>query len=162
MIAGWNSLSVDDKTALIEAPVYITILIGAADNNLDDTEKEWGERLTHFRSITTEEYVQKFYEEADKVFHKKLLSVLASYETKGFTNVQKLEDARNSLKRVNQTLSHLDEDIANNIYNSLLSFAKHIAKVSGGILHMGGISPEEKELLDLKMIDPPRNTSTHG
>lgn len=102
------------------------------------------------------------------VFHKKLLSVLASYETKNFTHAQKLEDAKNSLKRVNQTLSQLDEDIANNIYNSLLSFAKHIAKVSGGILHMGGISPEEKELLDLKMIDPPsntntpRNTGTHG
>ena len=61
------------------------------------------------------------------------------------------EGQYNELKDV---LPLLDNEIGHQIYDSLTSFAKHIAKASGGFLRFASISKAEKEWIHLPMIDP--------
>jgi len=44
---------------------------------------------------------------------------------------------------------------AKRLHTSLTSFAKHVAKASGGFLGFGSISKVEQELIDLPMLDVP-------
>lgn len=51
----------------------------------------------------------------------------------------------------------LNKDFAIELYKSLKSFAEQVARVSGGILGISAISPEEREMIKLDMINPPGN-----
>ena len=60
-----------------------------------------------------------------------------------------------SLEKMNPILKKLDEDLALHLYRDYLSFAKHVARASGGFLTFGSISSEEKKLIKLSMIQRP-------
>ena len=58
------------------------------------------------------------------------------------------------LEELNPILSTIDETVAYHLYKSYKSFAKHVAKASGGLFGFFSIGPEEKALLGLPMLDP--------
>jgi len=58
------------------------------------------------------------------------------------------------LAKVNPILSKMDNSVAFKLYESYLTFSKHVAKASGGFLRFATISKEEKSLMNLEMIKP--------
>ena len=64
------------------------------------------------------------------------------------------EEISKRLSELNVILNCLSNAVAYELYTSFTSFAKHIAKASGGFLRFGSISNEEKRWINLPMLDP--------
>ncbi|MBK8391868.1 MAG: hypothetical protein IPL23_22440 [Saprospiraceae bacterium] len=58
------------------------------------------------------------------------------------------------MEEVNPILGKLDHLVALHLYKSYTSFAKHVAKASGGVLGFFSIGPNESNLITLPMITP--------
>jgi hypothetical protein len=136
---------------LKDSLALVTVLIAGADDNIDEQELNWAEKLTQIRSYTKPESLNNFYEDVEQGFHKRLDELIK--ELPG--SVDKRQEVISSrLANLNTILPLLDNEIGHQIYDSLTSFAKHIAKASGGFLRFASISKAEKEWIHLPMVDP--------
>jgi hypothetical protein len=68
-------------------------------------------------------------------------------------NEQRLAEISKRLSGLNSILPKLDQVFAWRFYQSLVSFAKHVAKSSGGFLGWSSIGSAEKKLIGLDMIE---------
>ncbi len=150
MIPQLENLSQEETDLMLDTIPLITILIAGGDGNIDSEEKEWAEKLTGIRSYASEDALAEFYKLVDDHFSDKLNSLIADLPTE----VQpRKEVISGRLMGLNAILPKLDVNFASRFRKSLSSFAEHVAKASGGFLRFGSISKEEKELIDLPMID---------
>jgi len=136
---------------LLDAPALITILVAGADGVIDEQELNWAEKLTHIRSYAEPEELNQYYESVEAAFDLTLENYMSTLPNE---QAQRERDISKKLAQLNEVLGRLDNPIAYRLYQSLLSFAKHIAKASGGFLRFGSISREEKKWIGLSMIDP--------
>lgn len=134
----------------------IAILIGGADGSFDNDEKSWAQRLVHIRSFSAPAGLEELYELANAAFSAHMEELLASYpqNTRDRNDQLVLE-----LERVNPILEELDAESAWLVYDSLRSFAWHIARASGGFLGMGAINKDEEAWITLPMIHQPEKPS---
>ena len=144
-------LTDEEHQKLIDAIPLITLLIGSADGKMDDKEKAWAQRVTKFRSYTYSADLRHYYQVVNEVFEDRLQAILEGLPT-AFTDLQ--TRIKELLAEANEPLQKLPGDEAFLLYHDFLSFAKHVAKSSGGVLYMANISPAEKKLLDLDMLTP--------
>lgn len=147
----FEHLSAEKIQTLTEAPVLITILVGGADGNLDQAELDWANRLTEIRGYSHNESLREYYDLVHADFQDKVAATLANLPTE--------QDARESaisdrLSKINDILPHVDGAVAYRFYTSMLSFADHIARSSGGIMRFMSVSRAEKNWLNLSMINP--------
>jgi hypothetical protein len=147
-------LTLKEQEFLLEVPVLLTFLIAGADNDIDQKERHWAERLLEFRSEHNEPALLEYYNELEKTFEKsfqkwsaKLMDVKDRAERNRFISEE--------LKKAGALLKKLDSKTASELYESFRSFARQIAMSSGGFLGFGSISHEEAEWLELKMIEKP-------
>jgi len=135
----------------------IAILIGGADGHFDPNEKAWAEKLVHIRSYSAPSGLEELYELANTSFSAHMDELLHSYS-------QQTEDRNNQLimelRSINAILANLDPETAWLVYDSLRSFAWHIARASGGFLGMGAINKDEEYWLSLPMIDKPEQPAS--
>jgi len=125
----FSALSSDQYSQLKEALGYITVLIAGADGNIDEQELNWAEKLTHIRSYAKPEELNDFYGEVEENFSEKLTALIASLPSQQ----EKRELAATSkLSDLNNVFALLENETAYQLYKSFTSFAKHIAKASGG------------------------------
>ncbi len=136
---------------LKDALGLITILVAGADGTIDEQELNWAEKLTHIRTYVEPAELNAFYEEVEKDFDgsykdflKELPDAIADRE----------KEISKRLGELNHVLACLPNSVAYQLYTSFTSFAKHIAKASGGFLRFGSISSEEKQWINLPMINP--------
>jgi len=61
--------------------------------------------------------------------------------------------AVDKLSELNPILAKLNPLLGYKLYESLKSFALHVAKASGGFLRMWSVSYEENKYVDLPMLD---------
>lgn len=147
----FQELSDEQYKLLVDAPALITILVAGADGKIDEQELNWAEKLTHIRSYAEPEDLNQYYEEVEKGFSATFDAYLVSLPNE----LSLREKAISSeLSKINHVLACMDNPIAYRLYASFTSFAKHIAKASGGFLRFGSISREEKKWIGLDMIDP--------
>jgi len=147
----FSALNEGQYNELKDSLALVTILIAGADDNIDEQELNWAEKLTHIRSYTKPESLNSFYEDVEKGFHARLEALIE--ELPGAVDTRQ-ETISHRLAHLNTILPLLDNEIGHQIYESLTSFAKHIAKASGGFLRFASISKAEKEWIHLPMIDP--------
>jgi len=143
-------LSAEEFGQLKDAIALITVYIAGADGDIDEDETKWAEKVTNIRSYNLPEGLRGFYAEvgeefADKLEH--LKSTLVTVE-------QRNETAEANLAALNPILAKLSPKLGTELYKSYKSFAKHVAKASGGFLGFFSIGPKEAALLDLEMITP--------
>ncbi len=151
MVQGFESLTDQQFAILKDAIAHITVLIAGADGEIDPKETEWATKLTHIRSYNNPLNLNSYYEAAEQGFNDKLISIIANSPK---DTGERTAFLTNKLSEVNDVLSCLENNLAAELYKSFLSFAKHVAKASGGFFGMMSISTEESNLMDLKMIDP--------
>ena len=153
MIKDFINLKEEEQKILVEAPVYITILVAGADHEIDKKELEWASKLPSFRSQDDKSVLHDYYIEVEKIFNNKIYNFLSELPTDYF---ERNKIVSNELRKINDIMPKLSNDFANSLYKSFKSFADQVARASGGILGLSSISPEEKEMMKLDMIDPPK------
>ncbi len=143
-------ISEEEKNNLLQSIPWITILIAGADGKLETKELEWAEKITRIRSYSHPHNLDQFYEELGKDYQQR---VDALVEKLSEDPKQRTAILSQKLSSINPILAKLDNPIAFSYYNSLVSFAHHVAKASGGFLRFFSVSTEEKHLMNLPMID---------
>lgn len=147
----FSALSSEQYNELKEALAYITVLVAGADGNIDEQELNWAEKLTSIRSYAKPAELNAYYGDVERHFKHDMERL-----RKELPKDQKAREEIivRKLGRLNTILTHLDNDIAYQLYESFTSFARHIAKASGGFLRFGSISSKEKQWINLSMITP--------
>lgn len=151
MIVNNPDLSPQEFDTLKYAIAQITVLIAGADGHIDSKELSWAEKITEIRSYNLPDNLGNFYKEVGKDFHDKVEQLIAKLPSGVEERTHALTE---SLLAVNGVLAKLPVREAAELYQSYLSFAKHVAKASGGFLGFFRVTYEESHLMDLPMIAP--------
>jgi len=154
MEQSFEQLSADEQQILLDAIPLITILVAGADDNIDTQERAWAEKLTDIRSYSNAEVLRPYYEKVETQFEERIDHFLneVSDDTE-----QRTKEISELLSQTNDILPKLNPSYGSTLYQSWLSFAKHIAKASGGIMGWISIGPKEVKVVDLPMIEAVEN-----
>lgn len=152
MIPQFDHLSTEERKKMYDAVARVALLIAGADGKIDPEETEWAKKLTEIRSYSYDDVMQEFYATIDDQFEAQLYQMVEEYpdETEARTNRLKEE-----LAELNPIINKVDPVFARHYFDSLVSFARHVAEASGGFLRFGNISKAEKDLINLPMIEKP-------
>lgn len=151
MIEGFRHLEAEEFDALVDAPALITILVGAADGDLDKEERSWSEHLMRARAYNKPKELNEFYRVVSEIFWVKLNSFMAELPRDTEERCRLISER---LKAVNAILAKLDPQVAADLYKGFRGLAEETAKASGGFLRIGAISPEEARWIKLPMLTP--------
>ncbi len=151
MIPQFEHLNETEKELMYDAIPLITILIACADGELTNRERSWSEKITRIRSYSYHESLREFYMNVGKNYQEKLDSFLEELPLNVDRRTAIISE---KLRTLNAILPKLEEVFAWRYYKGLLSFAKHVAKSSGGFLGWSAINESERKLLGLDMIKP--------
>ncbi|MCO6493509.1 MAG: hypothetical protein J5I98_34125 [Phaeodactylibacter sp.] len=151
MIKSIESLPAEKQKALYDAIPYVTLLVAGADGIIEDAELERGEKIARIRAFHFHQEWQEYYQRVDGHLHERLMELIR-------TLPRSPEERQNAiageLEKLNDVLPLLEPKHAKHFYEGLLSFARHVAKASGGIIGWMSIGPKEAKVVDLPMIEP--------
>jgi hypothetical protein len=147
----FENLTKAEIEQLEQAIPQIAILIAGADGKIDQDEKDWAAKLTHIRGYANPKSLQVFYDAIDPHFNTHFTALTQSLPKNTEQRQAILSDA---LGKLNEIFPKLEPKFSYLLYQSFVSFAKQIAKASGGVLGFGTISRAEKQWIELPMITP--------
>ncbi|RLD21442.1 MAG: hypothetical protein DRI69_04015 [Bacteroidetes bacterium] len=139
----------EEYDLLKDAIPLITILIAGADGNIDSEERSWAEKVTNIRSYSLPEEYRGYYTEIGQDFGDRLDVLLADLPD---NVIDRQMEITRRMGPINDILSKLEKKVAAAIYDEMCSFAKHVARASGGFLKFWSISREEKKWIGLPML----------
>lgn len=151
MIHDFNVLTEQEFEFLKDSIALITVYIAGADGDIQLRETEWAEKVTKIRSYNNPEDLKEFYSQVGQNFNEKLGQYIEEFPSSPDTRNPIIEER---LTRLNPILAKLPQELGAAMYNSLISFAKHVAKASGGFAGFFSIGPKEAALIELNMITP--------
>lgn len=145
--------NIDDSEyqKLKKAVPLITVLIAGADGKFSKDEMEWAEKITRIRSFKMDDELLGFYQDVGKTYTHDLEDILNNYPAGVKERTQRISE---ELEELNEIFPKLDDRLAYKTYKSFVSFAKHVAKASGGILGFFSVNKYEAALMNLPMIKP--------
>ncbi|CAN5448939.1 hypothetical protein BH10BAC5_BH10BAC5_15320 [soil metagenome] len=147
-----ESLSSEEKSMLFNVPALVAVLVAGADGNIDKKELSWSEKIIHFRANYKDSILHDFYVEVEKYIHDSVQDFISKLpqdtnERQGKINTE--------LEKVNDILEKLDKKFAEELYHSFHTFARQVAKASGGVIGYGAITPSEERVLGLDALRRP-------
>ncbi len=146
----FNKLSAEETDLLKEAIPIITVLIAGADGNIDPKEEAWAKKVANIRTYNNPDELNEYYKWVGESYevdvHKHM-----KFSTEG--TEARTKELSDKLAGLNDIFPKLDPEFAKELYESLKTFANHVARASGGILGYGSISNAEKALIDLPMLN---------
>lgn len=146
-----KNLTALEQQQLKDAIAYITILVAGADGDIDSKELNASEKLAQIRSFSFHDELVPFYQEVSESLGDKLKELIEELPDE----VEARQDAISAkLEKLNPILAKLSIHHGHIFYDSLVSFAKHIARATGGFIGFMSIGAEEKQVIDLPMITP--------
>lgn len=148
----FSRLSVEEMEELCLIPIWVSILIAGADNNIDKAEIRKAIRLAREKQNNAHDSIVEYYKKVCDRFEQNLKGYITLMPPK---LEQRVEFLVGKLERVNYFFSKLDLEIAYPLYLSFREFAVGVARSSGGIFGLLAISDAESKYIDLKMIADP-------
>lgn len=148
----FKGISTEEYNQLLEGIVSITILIAGADGTIEDHETNWAAKLTNIRSYQLPRRLSAFYKEVGITFQEKVDVLVEKFKQDQDGTMHHLKFQLASLNDVFEKMDN--RELAYELYLSFRSFARHVARSTGGFLGWGAISPKEDELIGLTMIHP--------
>jgi hypothetical protein len=145
----FKTLHPEEYHLLKDAIPLITILIAGADGNIDSEERTWAEKVTNIRSYSLPEEYRGYYVEIGQNFGHHLDALIAELPD---NVVDRQMEISRRMTPLNDILDKLETKVSAAIYDEWLSFAKHVARASGGLLKFWSISREEKKWIGLPML----------
>ncbi len=154
-----KTLSDAERERLLDVPIYITLYVGVADGTLDHEEVEWGEHIAEFRAQQEDALLARYWSDVDARFRKRfyqLRSELGVEPDRPVDASSVMPQIEDRLRAVPPLYEKLPEGFAFELYESWRSYARHIARASGGILGFGAVTgEEERAILTLEEILAP-------
>lgn len=127
----FQNISESEKNALLNYPVYITLLAANKDGVLDAAEKKAAVELYRSKSVVRDELLEEFYIEQDIVFENSLLEM----DMKLPKDKEKRESIlKTELINLSNVLSKLDEKYIDAMHKSMEAFKEHVSKAHHSIL----------------------------
>ena len=151
MIDLFHNLKEEEANILVEAIPYITVLIAGADGKIDKDEMDWGAKLTKIRSYAHPDVLHDFYKAVGENYQEKVEQLIEQLPPDTAARTTAISQ---HLEKINDILPKLNPWDAYTLYKSFTSFAKHVAKASGGFLGFGSINKNEADLMGLPMLNP--------
>jgi hypothetical protein len=150
MLRHFDKLEQTEKDLLLDAPALITILVAGADGQMDSEEEAWAAKLAVIRSFDYNTKLNDYYKQVKEIFSKRLQMYNSALPKERDARLAMVSD---QLTEVNRILHKMDDLDAVLLYNDFKSFARHIAKASGGIMRWMAIGPSEAQVIELPMLD---------
>lgn len=141
-------LSEQDAEKLYHAPALITVLIAAADGDIEQKEINWGSQLVKFRDNADNE-LHNYYNAVIEQYDDQVKAILAEDH---IGNQERLASLTTRLQELGPILTQVNKLYADKLFKSWQSFARSIAKSTGGFLGLGQVADQEEALMDLHMI----------
>lgn len=146
-----KNLSPEEQHSMFEAIPLITILVAGADGTIHEEELAQGEKITKIRSYDYHAQLKPYFQKVGENYTERLQQLIK--ELPDNTEARQ-EEISQRLSQLNTILPKVDHSFAKLFYESLLTFAKHVAKASGGVLGMMTINAKEHQVIRLPMLDP--------
>jgi|JI10StandDraft_1071094.scaffolds.fasta_scaffold00526_6 hypothetical protein len=147
----FRSLSDNEYNLIINSVPLVAVLIAGADGQIDLKEKEWANKIVKIRSFANTIDLKPIYQELELNFSSLLENTIQRFPQENENRNQLISK---ELSQLNPILAKLNIQLASQIYDSLLSYAEHIAKASGGFLRMMSVNSDENIYIGLPMLDP--------
>lgn len=135
-----------------KAPIYVGLLIAAADQNISSRELHKIAELIHIKTYSEEEAISEIYKIIDT---NDLTSVYKTLSALPSDSTARMEELISRLEDLNPIFKKIDLELANEYLESLRNLAVHVANASGGFLGLNPINEAEQKLIDLPMIELP-------
>jgi len=145
----FKTLLPEEYNLLKDAVPLITILIAGADGNIDSDERTWAEKVTNIRSYSLPEEYRGYYMEVGQNFSSHIDELIAELPV---NVVDRQMEITRRMSPLNDILGKLESKVSAAIYDEWRSFARHVARASGGLLKIWSISAEEKKWIKLPML----------
>jgi len=159
MIPEFKLLTQEESKLMIDAIPLITVLVAGADGHIDRNEKNWELRIAKIRTFSNPNELHEYYFSVGKNYIERVNSYIDDFPVDTSMRSKLIYD---QLQKLNHIFSKLDQSYASPLYKSFLSFAKHVAKSSGGILGIGRVSRKEKKWITLPMLHPISSPGKQG
>lgn len=149
-------LTEEETKELYLVPIWISILIAGADNNIDKLEIRKAIEIINEKQQKENALIVEYYRMASNKFEINLKGYLALMPT---DKEKRIDFLIKKIGRVNYYFSKLGKDFAYQLYLSFRDFANQIAHASGGFFGLLSVSYAESKFVDLKMIDDPSQST---
>jgi hypothetical protein len=149
MIPELEALREDEIQVLLDAPVYVAILIAGADGKIDKSERKEAIEVARNKQSRAREQLSDFYKIVGEKFEENFTRLVDTLPSGTDARIQAITI---ELRKLNFILPKLDKNFAIKFHASLKDLAKKIAEASGGVLGYLSVSYEEAQLMELKMI----------
>lgn len=153
MITEFETLREEEVQVLLNAPVYVAILIAGADGNIDKSERKEAVEVARSKQSRAREQLVEYYKEVGENFETKFNQLIDELPEDAD---ERSKIITSELRKLNFILPKIDKDFSVKLYASLKELAKRIAEASGGILGYLSVSYEESRLVELSMIQDPQ------
>ncbi|MEO5642624.1 MAG: hypothetical protein ABIQ40_17280 [Bacteroidia bacterium] len=120
-----------ENQALLQFPVYISLLAANSDGKLDDEEKKSATRFSHIKTYSCDPMLTSFYEDADKVFEKNMFQLdreLPSAKEEREVAIKK------RLSDLEKIVLKEGKEYATVMHSSMKSFKEHVSKAHHNVL----------------------------
>ena len=151
MIQDFNNLNENEVSKMLNAIPLITILIAGADDKINYNEKKWAIKLANIRTYSNPDELHDYYSQIGFNFTERLNKNIDSLPQNNISRQQKISD---QLAELNAIFPKLDSSFNAKLYNSFISFARHVANASGGFINFNRESMAEKIWITLPMLEP--------
>lgn len=152
MLYQLRNLTESEKNVMVNAPVWVTLLIACADNDLHADEIKKAEEIINTRSFTENSDVRELYKELNEDFDHLVQIEINNLPLTGDERITQLVE---NLKQLNTIYPKLEHAYATQFHNSLKKLAALVAQADGGFFGIGSISYKEAEYIQLPMIETP-------
>ncbi len=149
MLREFNTLTPQEQQLMFDVIPLITILVGAADNILDEVELTEAQRLADIRSYNTRGRLNGYYEIIDDGLSQRIQDLYNGMQN---GQVEREKYIVRELSKLNTILPKLRQPYDYLYYHNFRTFARHIAEAHGGFLRFITIGPKEAKVVDLPMV----------
>lgn len=152
MLKNLVQLKEDEKQLMIDAPLYVSILLAGADGDVNNYEKKRTLELVHVKTYSETLALRDLYHEVEVDAKHRLNELLATMPE---TANERNEHISAILEKINLILPKLEFHFAHRFYKSLRDFAHYVAETDGGFWSVGSVGEAEKKWVKLPMIMEP-------
>ncbi len=149
MIPEFEPLREDEIQVMLQAPVYVAILIAGADGKIDKSERREAIEVARSKQSRSREQLHEFYKVVGEKFEENFTTLIDELPSGTDARISAITT---ELRKLNFILPKVDKNFAVKYHASLKDLAKKIAEASGGVLGYLSVSYEESKLMELKMI----------
>ncbi|MEL6391755.1 MAG: hypothetical protein AAFR97_03325 [Bacteroidota bacterium] len=150
MTTSYLNLKEEDRKRLLDAPALITILVGGADDDLSEAERNKAAKTIKIRTYDEESELKAYYDLVRYDFKARVRSLLGELPQHTDTRTQAIADR---LAKLNAVFAQMDQKLAFQFYDDFIKLATAVARTEGGFLRWITIGPKEAKVVELPMID---------